>query len=68
MDASWVITTEPQQELQQSIFKVKGREGSPRVCDHLMHNSLVDGDQSLGVRRSGGYMFLIPTFSGGFSI
>ena len=29
---------------QQSIFKDPVREGCPRVCDQLRHNSLVDGE------------------------
>ena len=29
---------------QKSIFKGQKREGGLRVCDHLVHNSLVDGE------------------------
>ena len=43
---------------QQSIFKGQVREGHPRVCDQLML-WLVDGDQSLGARRSGNYVLVI---------
>lgn len=35
------------------------REGRPRICDQVVHSSLVDGDQSLGARRSENYQLVI---------
>ena len=33
-------------EFQQIIFKGKVREWSPRICDHLVHDSLIRIDEN----------------------
>lgn len=35
------------------------REGRPRICDQVVHRSLVYGGQSLGARRSESYQLVI---------
>ena len=40
-------------------FKGQVREGCFRVCDQLLFNYPVDGGQSFGARRSGGYVLMI---------
>ena len=40
----WFMTKKPQspRKISESIFKGKFREGYPRVCDHLLHDSFID--------------------------
>ena len=45
--------------IQQSIFNSQVEKGHLRVCDQLMHKSLVYDNQSLGARWSGGYVLMI---------
>ena len=52
-------TPELLEGFQRSIFNGQVREGHPRICGQLMLSCLVDGDQSLDARRSGGYVLMI---------
>ena len=44
------------------INKGQVRERHPRLCDQLVRNSLVDGDQFLGARRSGDCVLCVKVF------
>ena len=44
MGGSYPKYPELLEEFQQSIFKGKVREGCLRICDWLVHNSLVDAE------------------------